>query len=160
MRLVVAAIGRLKDAPERELAERYRKRAEQVGRRLGFRTTEVVEIRESRAANASKRMIEESIALANVIPEQAATVLLDEHGDSIDSAALAALLRRWRDDGRPAAVFVIGGDDGLAPGLRDKGSLRLAFGAATWPHQLVRVMLLEQLYRAMTILSGHPYHRA
>jgi 23S rRNA (pseudouridine1915-N3)-methyltransferase len=160
MRLVVAAIGRLKDAPERELAERYRKRAEQVGRRLGFRTTEVVEIRESRAANASKRMIEESIALANVIPEQAATVLLDEHGDSIDSAALAALLRRWRDDGRPAAVFVIGGDDGLAPGLRDKASLRLAFGAATWPHQLVRVMLLEQLYRAMTILSGHPYHRA
>jgi 23S rRNA (pseudouridine1915-N3)-methyltransferase len=160
MRLVVAAIGRLKDAPERELAERYRKRAEQVGRRLGLRTTEVVEIRESRAANASKRMIEESLALANVIPEQAATVLLDEHGDSIDSAALAALLRRWRDDGRPAAVFVIGGDDGLAPGLRDKASLRLAFGAATWPHQLVRVMLLEQLYRAMTILSGHPYHRA
>jgi 23S rRNA (pseudouridine1915-N3)-methyltransferase len=160
MRLVIAAIGRLKDAPERELAERYRKRAEQVGRRLGFRTTEVVEIRESRAANAGKRMTEESIALANVIPEQAATVLLDEHGDSLDSAALAALLRRWRDDGRPAAVFVIGGDDGLAPSLRDKASLRLAFGAATWPHQLVRVMLLEQLYRAMTILSGHPYHRA
>jgi 23S rRNA (pseudouridine1915-N3)-methyltransferase len=57
-------------------------------------------------------------------------------------------------------VFVIGGDDGLAPSLRDKATLRLAFGAATWPHQLVRVMLLEQLYRAMTILSGHPYHRA
>jgi 23S rRNA (pseudouridine1915-N3)-methyltransferase len=160
MRLVVAAIGRLKDPPARELAERYRKRAEQVGRSLGFRSTEVVEIRESRAADVGKRMIEESIALANVIPEQAATVLLDGRGDSLDSAALAGLLRRWRDDGRPAAVFVIGGDDGLAPSLRDKASLRLAFGAATWPHQLVRVMLLEQLYRAMTILSGHPYHRA
>jgi 23S rRNA (pseudouridine1915-N3)-methyltransferase len=160
MRLVVAAIGRLRDAPERELAERYRKRTEQIGRRIGFRATEVVEIRESRAADAGKRMIEESIALANVIPERAAVVLLDERGDSLDSAALAALLRRWRDDGRPAAVFVIGGDDGLAPSLRDKATLRLAFGAATWPHQLVRVMLLEQLYRAMTILSGHPYHRA
>jgi 23S rRNA (pseudouridine1915-N3)-methyltransferase len=160
MRLVVAAVGRMKDAPERELAERYRKRAEQVGRRIGFRAAEVVEIRESRAADPGKRMIEESIALANVIPEQAAIVLLDERGDSLDSAALAALLRRWRDDGRPAAVFVIGGDDGLAPSLRDKATLRLAFGAATWPHQLVRVMLLEQLYRAVTILSGHPYHRA
>ena len=160
MRLVVAAVGRMKDAPERELAERYRKRAEQVGRRIGFRAAEVVEIRESRAADPGKRMIEESIALANVIPEQAAIVLLDERGDSLDSAALAALLQRWRDDGRPAAVFVIGGDDGLAPSLRDKATLRLAFGAATWPHQLVRVMLLEQLYRAVTILSGHPYHRA
>ncbi|CAN0193320.1 unnamed protein product, partial [Phaeothamnion confervicola] len=145
---------------ERELAERYRKRAEQVGRRIGFRDVEVIEIRESRAQEVGKRMIEESIALANVIPDKAAIVILDERGDNLDSAALATLLGRWRDDGRSAAVFIIGGDDGLAPSLRDKASLRIAFGAATWPHQLVRAMLLEQVYRAMTILSGHPYHRA
>jgi 23S rRNA (pseudouridine1915-N3)-methyltransferase len=160
MRLVVAAVGRLKDAPEREIAERYRKRAEQVGRRIGFRGMELIEIRESRASDAGKRMIEESIAIAQIFPEQAVTVLLDERGDNLDSAAIAALLRRWRDDGKPAAVFVIGGDDGLAPSLRDRAMLRLAFGAATWPHALVRVMLLEQIYRALTILSGHPYHRA
>jgi 23S rRNA (pseudouridine1915-N3)-methyltransferase len=159
MRLVVAAVGRLRDGPERELAERYRKRTEQIGRRIGIRTAEVVEIRESRAKNLGKRMVEESIALANVIPDKAATVILDRDGDSLDSAGLAAQLRRWRDDGRPAAVFIIGGDDGLAAALSDKATLRLAFGAATWPHQLVRVMLLEQLYRAVTILSGHPYHR-
>jgi 23S rRNA (pseudouridine1915-N3)-methyltransferase len=159
MRLVVAAIGRLKDGPERALAERYRKRAEQVGRRIGFRSAEIVEIRESRAPERGKRMMEESIALANVIPSQAVTVILDERGDNLDSAALAALLRRWRDDGRSAAVFVVGGDDGLAESLRDKATIRLAFGAATWPHQLVRIMLLEQLYRAVTILAGHPYHR-
>jgi|SRR6185503_17958312 len=160
MRLVVAAIGRLKDGPERELAERYRKRAEQTGRRTGFRDTEVVEIRESRAQETAKRMTEESIALANVIPDRAVTIMLDQHGESLDSATLANRLAKWRDDGRPAAVFIIGGDDGLAPTLRDKASLKLAFGAATWPHQLVRVMLLEQIYRAVTILSGHPYHRA
>ena len=160
MRLVVAAIGRLKDGPERELAERYRKRAEQAGGRIGLRGTEIVEIRESRAQEVGKRVIEESIALANIIPDRAIIVLLDERGDNLNSAALAVQLQRWRDDGRPAAVFVIGGDDGLAPSLRDKATLRLAFGAATWPHQLVRVMLLEQLYRAVTILSGHPYHRA
>jgi 23S rRNA (pseudouridine1915-N3)-methyltransferase len=160
MRLVVAAIGRLKDGPERELAERYRKRAEQTGRRIGFRDTEIVEIRESRAQEVSKRMTEESIALANIIPERAIIILLDERGESLDSATLANRLAKWRDDGRPAAVFIIGGDDGLAPTLRDRSTVKLAFGAATWPHQLVRVMLLEQLYRAVTVLSGHPYHRA
>jgi 23S rRNA (pseudouridine1915-N3)-methyltransferase len=160
MRLLVAAIGRLKDGPERELAERYRKRAEQAGRRIGFRAMEVVEIRESRAQERGKRRIEESIALANVIPSQAATVILDEGGENLDSAALAAQLARWRDSGAPAAAFLIGGDEGLADSLRDKARLKLAFGTATWPHQLVRVMLMEQLYRAVAILSGHPYHRA
>jgi 23S rRNA (pseudouridine1915-N3)-methyltransferase len=160
VRLTVAAIGRLKDGSERELAERYRKRAEQIGRRIGFRDVEVIEIRESRAQEVGKRMIEESIALANVIPDKAVTIILDERGESVDSATLAGRLRRWRDDGRPAAVFIIGGDDGLAPTLREKASLTIAFGAATWPHQLVRAMLLEQIYRACTILAGHPYHRA
>jgi 23S rRNA (pseudouridine1915-N3)-methyltransferase len=160
MRLIVAAVGRLKDGPERELAERYRKRAEQTGRRIGFQGAEVVEIRESRAQELGKRTIEESIAISSGIPDKAITIILDERGESLDSATLASRLGRWRDDGRPAAVFVIGGDDGLAPPLRDKANLRLAFGAATWPHQLVRIMLLEQIYRAVCILSGHPYHRA
>jgi 23S rRNA (pseudouridine1915-N3)-methyltransferase len=160
MRLLVAAVGRMKDGPERELAERYRKRAHDLGRRIGFRDAEVVEVRESRAQDAGRRMTEESIALANVIPDNAVTILLDQRGESLDSAALAGMLARWRDGGRPAAVFVIGGDDGLATTLQERADLRLAFGAATWPHQLARVMLLEQIYRAITILSGHPYHRA
>jgi 23S rRNA (pseudouridine1915-N3)-methyltransferase len=160
MRLVVAAIGRLKDSPERELVERYRKRADQTGKRIGFRDVEVLEIRESRAQEVGKRMIEESIALANVIPEKAVTVILDQRGENLDSGELATRMARWRDDGRPAAVFVIGGDDGLAPSIRDKALFKLAFGESTWPHPLVRVMLMEQLYRCTTILSGHPYHRA
>jgi len=160
MRLVVAAIGRLKDGPERELAERYRKRAEQTGRRIGFRDMEIVEIRESRAQEVGKRMVEESIALANVIPDKAIVVLLDERGENLDSTTLAQRLGGWRDDGRPSVVFAIGGDDGLAPTLRTKANMRLAFGATTWPHQLVRIMLLEQIYRSISILAGHPYHRA
>ncbi|HEY0223673.1 MAG TPA: 23S rRNA (pseudouridine(1915)-N(3))-methyltransferase RlmH [Pseudolabrys sp.] len=159
MRIIVAAIGRLKAGPETELAERYRKRAAQTGRALGLRDVEIIEIRESRADNANKRMLEESIALANIIPASAAVALLDSRGDNLDSASLAAQLSAWRGADRPAAVFVIGGADGLAESLRAKAALRIAFGAATWPHQLVRVMLLEQLYRATTILTGHPYHR-
>ena len=160
MRLIVAAVGRLKQGPETELSERYRKRAAQTGRSLGLRDVEIVEIRESRAGEASKRMLEESIALANVIPADAAVVLLDARGDALDSASLAGQLAKWRGNDRPAVVFVIGGADGLSVSLAAKADLRLSFGAATWPHQLVRVMLLEQLYRSTTILTGHPYHRA
>jgi 23S rRNA (pseudouridine1915-N3)-methyltransferase len=159
MRVVVIAIGRLKQGPERELAETYRKRTQAIGRALGMREIEIVEIRESHAADAERRRAEESIAAANVIPERAPIVILDERGESLDSAALAALLRGWRAEDPPAVCFVIGGADGLAASLRERAKLKLAFGAATWPHQLVRIMLLEQLYRAASILAGHPYHR-
>jgi 23S rRNA (pseudouridine1915-N3)-methyltransferase len=160
MRFIVIAVGRLKHGPERELAETYRKRAQAIGRALGMRDLEIIEIRESRAQDAERRRVEESIAIANVIPESARIVILDERGDSLDSAALAARLREWRAEDVPAVCFVIGGADGLAASLRERGKLKLAFGAATWPHQLVRVMLLEQLYRAASMLAGHPYHRA
>jgi 23S rRNA (pseudouridine1915-N3)-methyltransferase len=160
MRLIVAAVGRLKKGPERELAERYRDRIAKSCRAVGLKDSEVVEIAESRARDAQRRKTEESIALAQLCPEGAATILLDERGEDLGSVALANTLGRWRDQGRPAAVFIIGGPDGVAGTLREGADLCLAFGAATWPHQLVRIMLLEQLYRAMTVLAGHPYHRA
>jgi 23S rRNA (pseudouridine1915-N3)-methyltransferase len=159
MRIMVAAVGRLKQGPERELAERYRKRALDAGRSAGLKALDIVEIRESRADEAERRKLEESIAIANVIPDGAVTVLLDERGESLTSASFAGRLQAWRTENRPAIVFIVGGSDGLAAALRQKSGLRLAFGAATWPHQLARIMLLEQLYRAVTILSGHPYHR-
>jgi 23S rRNA (pseudouridine1915-N3)-methyltransferase len=160
MRLIVAAVGRLKKGPERDLAERYRDRTVKSGRAVGITDVEIVEIAESRARDVDRRRTEESIALAQLIPERAVSVILDEQGDALDSATFAATLKEWREENRPAGVFLIGGADGLAPSLRDKAALSLAFGPATWPHQLVRIMLLEQIYRAVTILSGHPYHRA
>jgi 23S rRNA (pseudouridine1915-N3)-methyltransferase len=159
MRIVIAAVGRLKQGPERELAERYRKRAADAGRSVGLAAFDVIEIRESRADNAGRRMLEESIAIANVIPDRAVTVILDERGESVSSASFAGHLQAWRTQSRPAAMFMIGGADGLAPSLRERANLAIAFGTATWPHQLVRIMLLEQLYRVVTMLSGHPYHR-
>jgi 23S rRNA (pseudouridine1915-N3)-methyltransferase len=160
MRVLLAAVGRLKQGPERDLAEHYRKRATDVGRKLGWGAVDVVELRESRADNLERRRLEESIAIADLIPDRAAIAVLDEHGTALASAALAGRLQDWRAADRSAAAFIIGGADGLAQTLRERADLTLAFGAATWPHQLVRIMLLEQLYRAATILSGHPYHRA
>ena len=158
MRIVIAAIGRLKRGPEQELGERYRERAVKSGRGIGLRSLEIIEIAESRAREPQRRMLEESIALANIVPKGAATVLLDPRGEALDSNSFVKRLRGWNDGGRDVA-FVIGGPDGLAPTLSDQADLHLAFGALTWPHQLVRIMLLEQIYRSVTILSGHPYHR-
>jgi len=158
MRILVAAIGKLKRGAESDLSERYRERAAKSGRGIGLRSLDIVEIAESRAREAQRRMLEESIALANIIPKGAATVLLDPRGEAVDSNSFAKRLRGW-NDGRRDAAFVIGGPDGLAPTLSENADLHLAFGALTWPHQLVRIMLLEQIYRAVTILSGHPYHR-
>ena len=160
MRLIVIAVGRMKQGPERELAERYRKRFDEIGRKLGFRGLDIREIPESRAREAPARIAEEAAAITALVPENSVLVSLDERGDNIDSAGLARHLARFRDQSIASTVFVIGGADGLSPDLRSKHKLGLAFGTATWPHQLVRVMLLEQLYRAATILSGHPYHRA
>ena len=159
MRLTVIAIGRLKQGPERELAERYRERFDDVGRKLGFRGIEIHEIPESRARDAATRMAEEAAAVIALLPEKYGLIALDERGKSIDSAAFAQHLGRFRDAATDV-FFVIGGADGLSPELRGKAKLVIAFGAATWPHQMVRVMLLEQIYRAATILAGHPYHRA
>jgi 23S rRNA (pseudouridine1915-N3)-methyltransferase len=160
MRLVVIAIGRLKQGPERELAERYRERFGDIGRNLGFRGLTIHEIPESRAQDAAARITEEAAAISAAIAEKSVLVALDERGNNIDSPAFARHLGRWRDEAVTNTIFVIGGADGLSPDLRRKAKLTLAFGAATWPHQMVRIMLLEQLYRAATILAGHPYHRA
>jgi 23S rRNA (pseudouridine1915-N3)-methyltransferase len=160
MHLVVIAIGRLKQGPERELAERYRERFDDIGRKLGFRGLDVHEIPESRSRDPATRISEEATAISAAIPDKSVLVALDERGDNIDSTAFARHLGRWRDDSVSNTIFVIGGADGLSPDLRRKAKLRIAFGSATWPHQMVRVMLLEQVYRAATILAGHPYHRA
>ena len=160
MRLVVISIGRLKQGPERELAERYRERFDDIGRKLGFRGLEIHEIPESRARDAATRMTEEAAAISAAVPAKSVLVALDERGENIDSTTFARHLGRWRDEQLISTIFVIGGADGLSPDLRRKAKLKLAFGSATWPHQMVRVMLLEQIYRAATILAGHPYHRA
>jgi 23S rRNA (pseudouridine1915-N3)-methyltransferase len=160
MRLAIIAVGRLKRGPERELVERYRERFDEIGRKLGFRGLEIQEIPEGRARDPKSRIAGEAVAILAAIPPRSILVALDERGDNVDSDALAGHLARWRDDQIAASIFIIGGADGLSPELRRMAKLRVAFGSATWPHQMVRVMLLEQLYRAATILAGHPYHRA
>ena len=118
MRIVVISIGRLKQGPERELAERYAARFNDMARKLGFQGLDVREIPESRARDAAGRIAEEAAAIAGLIPDKSMIVTLDERGENIDSPTLARHLGRWRDEAAANNVFVIGGADGLSPELR------------------------------------------
>jgi 23S rRNA (pseudouridine1915-N3)-methyltransferase len=160
MRIAIHAVGRMKQGPERELVARYLDRAKASGKPLALTGFEVIELAESRAGSAAARKTEEGKALLEGLPPDGIVVALDEHGKAIGSEALATTVARWRDAGKPAAAFVIGGADGLDPTLLARAELTLSFSPLTWPHQLVRIMLAEQLYRTTTILSGHPYHRS
>lgn len=160
MRLVVAAVGQMKAGPERELFARYAERATAGGRTLGLGPLVVRELSESRARRPEDRKAEEARALLACIESGGRAIALDETGKAIASAQFAALVRRLREEGTKALTFFIGGADGLDPTVRAACEATISFGAMTLPHQLVRVVLAEQIYRATTILSGHPYHRA
>jgi 23S rRNA (pseudouridine1915-N3)-methyltransferase len=160
MRVVVHAVGRMKAGPERELAQRYFDRLDKSGGVVGLEFSGVIETPEGRASDAASRQAEEAGKVLAHLNDNPVLVLLDERGKSLSSEDFAACIARYRDDGRKNVLFAIGGPDGHDEQLRQKADLVLSFGAATWPHQLVRVMLAEQLYRVTTILAGHPYHRA
>jgi 23S rRNA (pseudouridine1915-N3)-methyltransferase len=156
--MTIAAVGRLKAGPERALFDRFLARADRAGRRLGL-TVDFREIADSTAKQAGARKDAEAKALLDALSAAGTVVALDEHGEAVDSRSFAERIAMWRDSGAGDLTFLIGGPDGLGPVALDRANLRLAFGKMTWPHQLVRVMLAEQIYRAVTILSGHPYHR-
>ena len=156
MRLHVCAVGRLRPGPERSLFDDYQTRFDRTGRALGLGPLTEHEVEDKRGGG----MEAEADLLARAVPAGAVLAVLDERGAVLSSPAFAARLSSWRDGGRQDVAFVIGGADGIAPGLRDRAEFALSFGAMVWPHLLVRVMLTEQLYRAATILAGGPYHRA
>ncbi|MCS6758101.1 MAG: 23S rRNA (pseudouridine(1915)-N(3))-methyltransferase RlmH [Candidatus Devosia euplotis] len=158
MRMTIAAVGRMKAGPEREMVARYLDRAAGGGKPLALTSFDVIELTESRSSSAASRKAEEAKSLKAALPD-GIVVALDERGKSIASEPFAHQIGRWRDVGRAAASFVIGGADGLDPDFVTRADLVLSFSPLTWPHQLVRIMLAEQLYRTTTILAGHPYHR-
>ena len=160
MRLSVIAVGRLKAGPEKTLADDYLARAEAFGRKAGIARVAVSEFAESQGATAALRIAEERRMMAGALPRRGFTVVLDERGKTMASEAFAHLLRRHLDEATPEVSFVIGGPDGHAAETRSEAGLLLSLGAMTWPHRLVRVMLFEQIYRALTILLAHPYHRS
>ena len=160
MKIQIVAVGRLKAGPERDLCTRYAERFKGLMRSCGISELKLTELPESPARRSEDRQVEEARTILAALPATATRVVLDERGKTLNSTEFAETLRRLRAATVETASFIIGGPDGLALDLRANASLSFCFGRLTMPHQIVRALLLEQLYRAGTILTGHPYHRA
>lgn len=156
MRLHLCAVGRLRAGPERDLVDDYLARFDRTGKALGLGPAIEHEVEDRKGGGKEA----EGVLLSRAVPAGAVLVILDERGEMLTSPDFAQRLARWRDDGRQDVAFVIGGADGIAGDLRGRADLAISLGRMVWPHALARAMLAEQLYRAASILSGLPYHRA
>ena len=160
MRLWIYCIGHMRGTPEGMLCEDFTDRARKAGRSLGFTAVSIEELPVSKHRDTAARIKDECEQLSARLPDGAHVVLLDAKGKGMTSEDFAEMLGSLRDVGTKDMCFVIGGPDGLAPLPGKKAGRSLAFGPQTWPHLLARALLCEQVYRAITILAGHPYHRA
>ena len=160
MRILVSAIGRLRSGPERELASHYVERAAASGRTLGIASIGIVEHAESSGASGRLRREEEGSRLLSAVPGGASVVAFDEGGRNLSSSEFAHMIKAELERGTSTLTFLIGGPDGLSDPVKEsaRGGI-LSLGRMTWPHRLARVMIAEQIYRAVTILINHPYHR-
>ena len=156
MRVHICAVGRLRAGPEKSLIDDYLTRFDRTGRALGLGPVRMVEVEDKKNAG----MAAEASLLRKALPKGAAICILDERGKLLSSLDFATKVADWRDSGRQDLALIIGGADGIDPGLRAEADFSISFVKLVWPHMLVRVMVSEQLYRAATILAGSPYHRA
>jgi 23S rRNA (pseudouridine1915-N3)-methyltransferase len=159
MRLQIAAVGKLKQGPERDLFAHYLGRAEALGRKLHLSPLDCIEIAEGKGSAPQARMEAEAEALLAKRPPSYRLICLDPGGTELASEAFAGVLAKYRDGGAPGTVFFVGGADGLGLTAMFKADLAVSLGKMTLPHGLARIILAEQIYRAATILAGHPYHR-
>ncbi len=155
MKLCLCVVGRLRAGPEKDLVDDYLTRFDRAGRSLGLGPVRVIEVEDRKGGGPAG----EAALLEKALPQGAVIVALDERGQTLTSPQFADRIAGWRDAGQGDLALVIGGADGLHPDLRAKADLTLSFGKMVWPHMLARVMLAEQLYRAVSILAGTPYHR-
>ncbi len=152
MRLLILATGRARSGPEAELTAAY-------GRRLRW-PLDLVEVEEKRPLPPARRIASEGALMLARLPDACRLIALDSRGTMLTSEGFAGQLQAWQQEGCAVTAFAIGGADGLCPRVLARADLVLSFGSMTWPHLLVRPMLAEQIYRAESILAGHPYHRA
>jgi 23S rRNA (pseudouridine1915-N3)-methyltransferase len=159
VRIDIISVGRLKAGPEVDLYTRYAERFSALSRGLGLSGLRLVELPESQARRDADRRAEEGRALLASLEKGAFVLALDERGQTQSSLQFSERMARSRDAGKKAFQFVVGGPDGLDVALRQRADYVLSVGAMTMPHQLLRIVLAEQIYRAATILADHPYHR-
>jgi len=159
MIIYICAVGRFKTGPEKDLLKTYLTRARGLGKSLGISRIESAETPEATHDNAQMRIRLDAASLRKIVPKSAHAIALDATGKQLASDAFAKLIQTRLDEGSADLAFLIGGPDGHAKETLAAANSILSLGVMTWPHRLVRIMLAEQIYRAVTILTNHPYHR-
>lgn len=160
MKLFIGAVGRMKNGPEKLMFNDYFNRCNKAGSKIGLGPVQLAEITEAKNPHTAERQRLEAEGLNKMPIGNSRIIVLDETGKSLSSVAFSKQLESWRDDGVRQASFLIGGPDGLDSSVIKNADIVLSFGAMTWPHMMARILLVEQLYRSISLLSGHPYHRA
>lgn len=160
MQLALMAIGKMKDKQTRSLFEHYWQRLSQSSKAVGLRVLPIQEFAESQAATPFQRKQEEAARILKALPSDTFVIALDETGSHLNSEEFCHKIASLRDNATCSTTFVLGGPDGHGAAVQQRANLLLSFGAMTWPHQIARILLAEQLYRITTILAGHPYHRS
>ena len=159
MKISILAVGKLKAGPEQQLFEKYERRSAAAGKALNIKSIQTIEIPEARSNSSATRKSVEASELCSRAPDKSRVVVFDERGKEFSSQQFADFLQNELDNGTQSLCFAIGGPDGHGEELLNEAVLKVRFGSMTWPHQIARILLAEQLYRAITILSNHPYHR-
>lgn len=159
MQIFIGAIGRLKKSDELNLCNKFETRIQNAGAQLGFTKFQHLDFDEDKNSSVQIRKTEEAKKLLNAVPKGALIIALDEHGKHFTSPEFSQKIANYRDDGYPAIAFLLGGPDGHGQDVLNQADLKLSLSKMTWPHQLARALLFEQIYRAITIMNGHPYHR-
>ncbi len=159
MQIFIGAIGRLKKSDELNLCNKFETRIKRAGANLGFTQFTHLDFDEDKSTQTLKRKSNEAEKLLNAIPKSAIIIALDEHGKQFSSADFSKKIANFRDDGHHAIVFLLGGPDGHGQAVLERADLKLSLSKMTWPHQIARALLFEQIYRAITIMNNHPYHR-
>ena len=155
MKINICAIGRIKSSPEVDMVNDYVDRFERIGKNIGLGPIKIIE-KESKKSG----ILSEGKVLLASIPNNSIICILDEKGADLDSLAFAKKIEHWRDSLNLELSLVIGGSGGLSKKIKNKAHHSISFGKMVWPHRLIRVMITEQLYRAASIISGSPYHKA
>ena len=160
MQLAIIAVGQMRGADEMPLVEDFHRRIEASGRQLGISGLSILELREKRGLTGGEKKRSENALIADALARRnGPLIVLDETGKSLTSRAFADQLKSWIERGESDVTFVIGGTGGLDDTIRARADMVLSFGPMTWPHMLARVLLCEQIWRAVSILTRHPYHR-
>lgn len=159
MQIFIGAIGRVKKSDELNLCNKFETRIKNAGAQLGFTQFTQLDFDEDKSPQVQTRKNNEAKKLLAVVPKGALIVALDEHGKHFTSPEFSQKIANYRDDGYPAIAFLLGGPDGHGQEVLNQADLKLSLSKMTWPHQIARALLFEQIYRAITIMSGHPYHR-